>query len=214
MPVIDPTTFPPRDRYRLGIAAVVPRPIAWITTVDAAGVVNLAPFSYFNGVCTSPLILSVAIAHRDPVKDTLANLRATGEAVVHLVPPDQLAAMHASGGEYRHDVSEPALLGLALLPSERVRPPRLACAEVAFECRLHREIAVGEPAVALCLLEAVLAHVAAAVAEADGLPDPRRLRAVARLGGDAYLRADNWDVAELPRQPVPPELGVRRPPRS
>lgn len=211
---IDPAALTARDRYRLGIAAVVPRPIAWITTVDAAGTVNLAPFSYFNGVCASPLVLSVSIAHRDPIKDTLANLRANGEAVVHLVPPAQLEAMHASGGEYRHDVSEPALLGLALLPGERVRPPRLACAEVAFECRLQREIPVGDPPVALCLLEAVLAHVAAAVAGADGLPDPLRMRAVARLGGDAYLRAAGWDVAELPRAPLPPELAVRRGPRG
>ena len=213
MPGLDPATLSPRDRYRLGIAAVVPRPIAWITTVDAAGTVNLAPFSYFNGVCAHPLIVSVSIAHRDPVKDTLANLRANGEAVVHLVPPDQLEAMHASGGEYRHEVSEAALLGLKLSPSARVRPPRLACAEVAFECRLHREIAVGDPAVALCLLEVVLAHVAATVAAADGLPDPRRLRAVARLGGDAYLRGDGWDAVELPRQPVPPEQALQRPPR-
>ncbi len=214
MPVIDPTTLPPRDRYRLGIAAVVPRPIAWITTVDAVGTVNLAPFSYFNGVCTSPLILSVAIAHRDPIKDTLANLRATGEAVIHLVPASELAVMHASGGDYRHEISEPLLLGLELIPSARVRPTRLACAEVAFECRLHREIPVGEPPVALCLLEVVLAHVADSVAAADGLPDPLRLRTVARLGGDAYLRAQTWDVVELPRQPLPPELAVRRAPRG
>ena len=214
MPAIDPAQLSPRDRYRLGISAVVPRPIAWITTIDAAGTVNLAPFSYFNGVCSSPLILSVSIAHRDPIKDTLANLRANGEAVVHLVPPAQLAAMHASGGEYRHEIGEAELLGLELTPSERGRPPRLACAEVAFECRLHREIAVGEPPVALCLLEVVLVHLAADVTGSDGLPDPKRLRAVARLGGDAYLRGEHWDVSELPRQPVPPDLAVRRPPRG
>ena len=214
MSCLDPATLTPRDRYRLGIAAVVPRPIAWITTVDAAGTVNLAPFSYFNGVCANPLIISVSIAHREPIKDTLANLRATGEAVVHLVPADQLEAMHASGGEYRHEISEPSLLGLALLPSVRLRPPRLACAEVAFECTLHREIPVGEPPVALCLLELVLAHVAPSVAAGDGLPDPLRLRAVARLGGDAYLRAGGWDVAELPRLPLPPAMAVQRPARG
>ena len=213
MPAIDPAALTPRDRYRLGIAAVVPRPIAWITTASAAGTVNLAPFSYFNGVCSSPLIVSVSIAHRVPLKDTLANLRANGEAVVHLVPPEQLETMHASGGEYRSDVSEAALLGLELLPSARIRPPRLACAEVAFECRLQREIAVGDPAVALCLLEVVVAHIAPAVAAADGLPDPLRLRAVARLGGDAYLRAEGWDVVELPRQAVSGELALPRPTR-
>ena len=133
MPAIDPAALTPRDRYRLGIAAVVPRPIAWITTVSEAGTVNLAPFSYFNGVCSTPLILSVSIAHRVPLKDTLANLRAGGEAVVHLVPPDRLAAMHASSGEYRHEVGEAELLGLELLASERVRPPRLACAQLFLQ---------------------------------------------------------------------------------
>jgi flavin reductase (DIM6/NTAB) family NADH-FMN oxidoreductase RutF len=206
---IDPATLAPRDRYRLGISAVVPRPIAWITTVDRAGVVNLAPFSYFNGVCAQPLILSVAIAHREPIKDTLANLRATGEAVVHLVPGEQLQAMHASSGEYRHELSEPALLGLELVASERVRPPRLAPAEVAFECRLHREIPVGDHPVALCLLEAVYVHVAESVAGADGIPDPARMRAVARLGGDGYLLPDGWNVVELKRPRVPPDQAAR-----
>lgn len=207
---IDPAALSARDRYRLAIGAIVPRPIAWITTVDAAGTVNAAPFSFFNGVSASPLVLSVSIAHREPVKDTLANLRATREAVVHLVPSGQLDAMHASGGEYAHEVSEPALLGLALTPSERVRPPRLVCAEIAFECRLLQEVPVGAPPVALCLLEAVLAHVDPAVAGDDGLPDHRRLRAVARLGGEGYLAAEAWTVVDRPRVPVPEHLRTRR----
>jgi len=214
MPEIDPAAIAHRDRYRLLIGAVVPRPIAWLTTVDAQGRANLAPFSFFNGVTASPPIVSVAIAHRDPPKDTLANLQATGEAVLHLVPADRLADCHASGGEYAHAISEIALLGLATLPARRVRPPRLACADVALECRLHRIIPVGDPATHLCLLEVVHAHIADAVAGADGLPDPHRLAAVARLGDRCYLAAAGWTVVEQEAQRVPPELGVQRRPRE
>jgi flavin reductase (DIM6/NTAB) family NADH-FMN oxidoreductase RutF len=91
---IDPAHLTPVDRYRLLINAIVPRPIAWITTMEADGAVNLAPFSFFNGVTANPPVLSVSIAHRSPEKDTLRLLRATGEAVVHLVPGELLQAMH------------------------------------------------------------------------------------------------------------------------
>ncbi len=170
MPSLDPSRLGHKERYRLLINAIVPRPIAWITTRDAAGLVNLAPFSFFNGVSSQPPIVSVSIMGREPPKDTLANLKATGEAVVHLVPPGELEHVHASGGEYAHAVSEAALLELELLPSTVVAPPRLAIAEVAFECRLHRIVEVGQPVVSLCLLEVVQAHVAESVAAADGIP--------------------------------------------
>ncbi len=109
---LDPRLLKPVDRYRLLVNAVVPRPIAWVTTVNAAGLVNLAPFSFFNGVTANPPVVQVCIAHRDPIKDTLANLRASGEAVVHLVRSERLDAMHASGAEYPSDISEADALGL------------------------------------------------------------------------------------------------------
>lgn len=210
MATLDPATLPRKDVYRLLIGAVVPRPIAWVTTLGEQGVVNLAPFSFFNGVTASPPIVSVAIAHREPIKDTLANLRANREAVVHLASPAQVEQVHQSGGEYAATVSEAAQLGLALQPSTRVKPPRLADAGVALECRLVQEVPVGEPAVSLCLLEIVLAHVADALAAADGIPDPRRHHALARLGGRCYLAGDAWPVVELPLQTVPEGLGLKR----
>ena len=206
---IDPASLAPRDCYRLAIGAVVPRPIAWITTRDAAGTVNLAPFSFFNGVCASPFIVSVSIAHRDPIKDTLRNLRASLEAVIHLVPPGLLAQAHDSGGEYAPEISEAKQLGLPLVPSQRLAVPRLADAEIALECRLHREIPVGSPAVALCLLEVVWVHLAEHVTT-DGMPDPLKLRAPARLGGDAYLSGVDWTVLLLPRTPPAEHLRLRK----
>jgi flavin reductase (DIM6/NTAB) family NADH-FMN oxidoreductase RutF len=200
---LDPAAMRPVDRYRLLINGIVPRPIAWVTTVDAAGLVNLAPFSFFNGVTANPPILQVCIAHRVPLKDTLRNLRATGVAVVHLVPGSLLEPMHASSAEYPPEVSEAAVLGLAQQPAERIAGVVLTAAEVAFECRLVQEIPVGDPPTSLCLLEVVLAHVAPSVAQADGLPDPQRLRAVARLGGDSYLLPEAWTSRELPRPRLP-----------
>lgn len=203
MPAHDPAALSKKDRYRLLIGAVVPRPIAWITTLGATGTVNLAPFSFFNGVAAHPMVVSVAIAHRDPLKDTLANLRARREAVVHLAPPELVAAVHQSGADYPSDVSEAAVLGLVLIPSTLVAPPRLAAAPIALECRFLSETPVGDPATALCLLEVVHVHVADAVAGADGMPDPRRLRAPARLGDRCYLDGSQWPVVDFPPQQVP-----------
>ena len=201
---LDPQSLTPLERYRLLINGIVPRPIAWITTMNAAGVVNLAPFSFFNGVTANPPVVQVCIAHRQPEKDTLANLRANGEAVVHLVHGDCLDAMHASGAEYPADISETEALGLPHRPAERIRGRVLLRPELAFECRLLQLIPVGDPPTHLCLLEVVLAHVAPAMAMADGLPDPQLLRAVARLGGNSYLLPDTWHLAERERARRPP----------
>lgn len=200
---IDPVQIDRRAAYRWLIGCVVPRPIAWITTLSAAGVVNLAPFSFFNGVTASPMVLSVAIAHRDPVKDTLRNLRATREAVVHIAPPARLAEVHQSGGEYAATVSEVDELGLATVASAMVRPPRLSEARVAFECRLLQEIPVGEPATTLCLLEVVHLHVADGILANDGFPDPHKLSAPARLGNRSYLDGNGWTVIDQALQVVP-----------
>jgi flavin reductase (DIM6/NTAB) family NADH-FMN oxidoreductase RutF len=208
---IDPESLSPVDRYRLSIACIVPRPIAWITTRGADGTVNLAPFSFFMGVCASPFTIAVSIAERQPPKDTLRNLRAQGEAVVHLVPGHLLDAMHQSGAEYRGTVSEAVELGLELVDAEAVAVPRLAAAEVALECRLATEIPVGDPGrgTALCLLRVVRVQVAPAVADAGGFPDPHRLQAVARLGGQSYLTTAGWTLADRARQRPPPGLGLR-----
>lgn len=208
MPAIDPTTLNSTDRYRLIIGAVVPRPIAWITTIAADGTVNLAPFSFFNGVDSEPMVVSVAIAARTPDKDTLRNLKANGEAVIHLVPPELLDACHQSGGAYGPGVSEAAELGLVLVPAQRVRPPRLEAAHVALECHLLQIVPVGPDPTSLCLLEVLLVHVADAVAAADGLPDPLRLRAAARLGERCYLTGDAWQVVSRPAQMVPAGKGL------
>ena len=201
--MIDPAALTALDRYRLLTGTIIPRPVAWITTVSDEGLVNLAPFSFFQGVTATPATVMVCIAHREPEKDTLANLRASGEAVIHLVPPPLLDAMHASSAEYPRTVSEAEALGLGVVPSEKVRPPRLVGAEVAFECRVASITPVGTPPTSLVLLEVLGVHLDPAITAADGQPDPARLRTVARLGGDNYLDPASWGLLHRARQRRP-----------
>jgi flavin reductase (DIM6/NTAB) family NADH-FMN oxidoreductase RutF len=149
-----------RDVYRILSSLVIPRPIAWITTVDGEGRVNLAPFSSFMGIFGPPM-LAVTLGRRKDgsLKDTHRNLKERGEAVVHLADLPLLAALHASAAEVDPDISEVERLGLATEPSLRVAPPRLRDAPVALESRLNRELELG-PASTLVLLDVLLAHAA------------------------------------------------------
>ena len=188
MASIDPAALDKAQRYRLFIGTIVPRPIAWVSTVDDQGRRNLAPFSFFNGVSATPPVLSISIGYRSQPKDTLVNLRSMGEAVVHMVDHEQLANCHQSGGEYAVGIDEATELGLEWCASEAVAAPRLAAASVAFECRLLQEVPVGEPATSLCLLSVERVHVRDDWLQADGIiPDPNKVRAVARLGSAPTL---------------------------
>lgn len=156
----DLSSLPKRDVYRILSSLVIPRPIAWITTVDASRRVNLAPFSSFMGIFGPPM-LAVTLGRRKDgsLKDTHHNLRTSGEAVVHLADLPLLEALHASAAEAEPDISEVARLGLSTEVSDQVSPPRLKDAPVALECRLNRELALG-PASTLVLLDVLTAHAA------------------------------------------------------
>ena len=186
----DPAQRAHAANYHFLTSAVMPRPVAWVTTLDpATGVVNAAPFSWFNAVCAEPPMLMLAIQRRKDgtPKDTLRNLRAGRECVVNVAPKALVHEMVQSSGDYPPDVSEVEALGLATAPSRRVRPPRLAASPVHFECRLEREVPLGPvQATSLVLLEVV--HYAAqdGVLDARGNVDPDRLTLVARMGGSEY----------------------------
>lgn len=172
--------------YALLVGIVVPRPVAWITTVDAAGAVNAAPFSCYTFVCNQPPMLAVNIGRRDgALKDTAANIAETGSFVVNVATEDLLEPMHASSAEYPRGVSEVAALGLETLPSTHVAPPRLARSPVAMECRLERMLELGPQRSGLLLGEVLAFHIAKAVLDGTRV-DPARLRPVARLGGPHY----------------------------
>jgi flavin reductase (DIM6/NTAB) family NADH-FMN oxidoreductase RutF len=184
-------TFPAADlsaarAYSLMVGIVVPRPVAWITTINAGGMVNAAPFSCYTFVCNQPPMLAVSIGPRGKgLKDTAANIGASGQFVVNVATEETLASMHASSAEYPAHESEVKALGLVTIASSQVAPPRLACSPIAMECRLERRLELGETRSDLLLAEVLVFHVAEALLEGNRVA-VERFRPVARLGGPNY----------------------------
>ena len=189
---LDPDSLNTRTMYEWMIHSILPRPIAWVSTVSMSGVTNLAPFSFFQGVCARPpTLMFCPVNHRDgSPKDTLRNIEATGEFVVNAVSAADTEAMNATSAIMGFEESEFERFGVAAVPSVVVRPPRGASASVAFECRLDRIIRVSEgPAGGNIVLGRIVRmYVADAVIGANGYPDPDRLDLVGRMGGTEYLR--------------------------
>ncbi len=174
---IDPALHSTGDNYKLLTNLVVPRPIAWVTSVSESGVVNLAPFSFFNAVGAEPLFVVISVGRRDDgePKDTARNISTGRDFVVNLVTEELLGAMNVSSVELPPDESELVAAGVHAAPSERVAAPRLAEALVSLECRLHQAIALG--ANTLFIGEVVMFHVA------DHLVDARlRVKGFEPLG--------------------------------
>jgi len=187
---LDPQTLGTRDMYEWMITTIIPRPIAWVSTISPDGVTNLAPFSFFQGVCARPptLLFCPANDRRGNPKDTLRNIRETQEFVVNLVSSAQVEAMDATSAALSYGESEFSRFGVDPVPSRRVRPPRVSGSPVAFECELDRIIDVGEGPVAgnIVLGRILRFYVDDAVLGSDGKPDPERLGLVGRLGRDEY----------------------------
>lgn len=156
---IDPALHPATDNYKLLTNLVVPRPIAWITTQNENGVVNLAPFSFFNAVGSKPLYVVISVGRNDDGtdKDTARNIRRSGEFVINLVTEDLFPAMNISAASFPPDESELSAGGLHTAASVRISPPRIAEAQAAMECRLFKEQALG--GYTLFIGEVVMFHV-------------------------------------------------------
>lgn len=139
-------TAPDQTVHKILYAAVTPRPIAWVGTVDADGKPNLAPYSFFNAVCSNPPTLMFCPTYREAPhpKDTLTNIRATGEFVVNFVTEATAAAMNITAQETPPDVNEFERANLTPLPSQVVRAPRVAQSPIHFECRLNQIVPVSE----------------------------------------------------------------------
>src|SRR5262249_40067422 len=136
---IDPAQLDRRAAYKLMISLIVPRPIAWVSTVSPEGAHNLAPFSYFNGISSHPPIVMIAVgARHGERKDTWRNIQQTGEFVVNVVVPELVDAMVLSSGEFPPEVDEFKEAGVSPLPSKRIKPPRIAESPVSLECALER----------------------------------------------------------------------------
>ncbi|HKC08248.1 MAG TPA: flavin reductase family protein [Methylomirabilota bacterium] len=185
---LDPKTMKSESTYKLLIGCVVPRPIAWVSTVGADGVNNLAPFSFFMGVCGDPPTIAFSSGPRaKDHKDTVRNAEHTGDFVVNIVDDDRAEAMNLTSGEYPPEVDEFALTGLTAAPGVRVRSPRVVQAPVSLECRVAQVIPVGRGPHSLVLGEIVYFHVRDDVYEAaTGRIDVARLKPIGRLAGHQY----------------------------
>lgn len=197
---VDFTALKPRDAYGWMISTILPRPIAWVSTVSADGKTNLAPFSFFQGVTANPpTLMFVPVNTRDGTKkDTVRNIEAVPEFVVNLVPFALAEQMNATAALLPYGESEFGAFGIAAAASARVRPPRVAAAPVAFECTLERIVLIGEGPLAANVIfgRILLAHVADAVLGADGRPDAGKLDLIGRLGGESYTRTtERFEIA-------------------
>ncbi|OYO25293.1 flavin reductase [Enemella dayhoffiae] len=187
----------PRTGYPLLTATVVPRPIAWVSTVAADGVVNLAPHSFFSVSSARPPIVQFTSVG---AKDSLRNVRETGEFVVNLVSEELAVAANATSTDFPAELDEFEQVGLVKESSRLVRPPRVAASPVAIECRLHQVIEVGDCFVVMG--EVLCFAIDEEVLDPDAKrPHPayERLRPVSRLGRDEWGRpADTFELKRIP----------------
>jgi flavin reductase (DIM6/NTAB) family NADH-FMN oxidoreductase RutF len=144
--LFDFATISARERYKLMVSTIVPRPIAWVVTQDLEGQLNAAPFSFFNGFAGDPPVVGIGIGSHDAgrPKDTRQNIRETGQFVVNLVSEELRERMNITAIEFERGVSEPHEAGLETVASVKVKPPRIAESPVSMECELMQIVELGE----------------------------------------------------------------------
>jgi flavin reductase (DIM6/NTAB) family NADH-FMN oxidoreductase RutF len=189
---IDPARLEGREPYFLITSLVVPRPIAWVSSLSADGVPNVAPHSYFNVISSNPWIVHFTSTGE---KDTLRNVRATGEFVVNVVTRELVEEMNFTSADFPPGEDEFAWARLEAAASLRVAPPRVARARVAFECRVNDVVSKGNGH--MVFGDVLVAHVDEALF-VDGRVDAHLLRPVGRLGGALYTDASG-DIFKVPR---------------
>jgi flavin reductase (DIM6/NTAB) family NADH-FMN oxidoreductase RutF len=189
------TGDPDVNLYRLLTAVVVPRPIAWVTTLSGAGVVNLAPHSFYTVACASPPIVMFSSVGK---KDTLRNVRETGEFVVNLAHAPLLHQVNNSSARFAPEQSEPENLDIRLEPSGRVAPPRVADSPASIECTLHSTTELGDSTMVLGRVELVSVWDSVLV---EGHPEYDLLDPLARLGKDEWALHAEVVSVRRPRRP-------------
>ena len=196
---LDPSEISAQDAYKFMIGAIVPRPIAWVSSVSPDGVVNLAPFSFFTGICANPLTLCFAPMRRSDgtTKDTLNNVTATGEFVVNVVSEPLVPAMNTTSQQFAPDESEFTATGLTPVASRIVAPPRVGEALVQFECQVLQIVTISEAPLggSLVIGKVVALHVDDAIYH-KGRIDLAGLQPVGRCAGQTYVRVtDTFELA-------------------
>ena len=210
-------SVPELHGYLLG--AVAPRPIAFASTVDQEGNVNLSPFSFFNCFSANPPILIFSPARRvrdNTTKHTLENTLAVDEVVINIVNYRIVEQMSLSSTEYDRGVNEFVKSGLTPVPSQMVKPPRVGESPAAFECKVKEIIALGKEGGAgnLIVCEVVLAHFKEEILDPNGKIDPFKIDVVGRMGGDWYTRAHGGAIFEIAKPVKNKGIGVDQIPES
>jgi len=210
---INPETVPHQDVYKLLIGTVVPRPIAWVSTLNRDGQRNLAPFSFFNVVCSQPptLVFCPLIRVTDGnEKDTLRNIRETGEFVINVVTEANLGLANISSTEFPAEVDEFVAANATAVSSVVVKPPRVGESPVAFECKLNQIVTISDQPGGGSLVIGTIVHIYVSdeILRPSYKIDPDALRAVGRMAGAYYARiTDNFQL-ERPTSQIKPKVDI------
>ncbi len=204
MKTFDPAALTPQDNYKLLAGTILPRPIAFVSTMSERGIRNLAPYSFFTVASANPPIVVFCPMVRPPnakqlssVKDTLGNIAAMKEFVLNIVSEDFVGKMNQTAAEVEPEIDEWELSGLTPVASELVRPPRVGESRMQMECRLLRLVVASDRPLGgtLVLGEVLRFHVAEEIVSDKLIIDPDKLNAVGRMGGAAYIRThDRFDL--------------------
>lgn len=200
--MIDPSQISQQEMYKLMIGAIVPRPIAFVSTVGLNGITNVAPFSFFNGISSNPpcLMISVSGKSSGEVKDTLRNIQETKQFVVNSANEWLIEPLVHCAASYPYGVSEFDKVGLTAVPSVKVTPPRVKESAVQFECELLKTVEIGDGSngsTTVVFGRIVLVHIDKEAYE-SGRVNPDRLKPIARMGGIGYAK-----IGEIFNLPVP-----------
>ncbi len=201
---IDPKEISTGKMHSYLLGAIAPRPIAFASTIDKAGNINLSPFSFFNCFGANPPIVIFSPARRgrdNTTKHTYENVLEVPEVVINIVNYDLVQQMSLASTEYEKGVNEFIKAGLTPVASTKIKPPRVGEAPVAFECKVLQVIPTGLEGGAgnLVICEVILAHIKDEVLNIEGKIDPFKLDAVARMGGDWYCRANGEALFTVPK---------------
>jgi flavin reductase (DIM6/NTAB) family NADH-FMN oxidoreductase RutF len=204
MLTINPKEIPFAKMHGYLLGAVTPRPIAFASTIDRQGNVNLSPFSFFNCFGANPPILIFSPARRgrdNTTKHSYENVREVSEVVINVVNYEMVQQASLASTEYPKGVNEFVKAGFTEIPSTIVKPPRVAEAPIAMECKVLQIIQTGDQGAAgnLVICEIVMMHINEDVLDAEGKIDPWKLDAVARLGGDYYCRVQGDMIFKVPK---------------
>ncbi|PLT29594.1 flavin reductase family protein [Peribacillus deserti] len=201
---LDPLELSERENYKFLIGSVIPRPVALVSTISDEGVVNAAPFSYFNIVSSNPPMISVSIQRRNgKPKDTARNAHAIGEMVVHITDETIVEAANGTAIELEHNQSELERVSLTLVPSTKLKVPGIKEAKVRLECIVDRIIPLGgtdnEPGCDLIIGKVVQYHIREDLYD-KGRIDPIGLQPVSRLAGNSYSKLGDIFDLERPKK--------------